>query len=426
MKARRILSAIFVLSFVLAACAQATPAPTAAPSGATSVPATSAPAGGAPAVCATDPGGCAVFGAGEPIKIGFAGPMSGDVSAFGIDASQGIAIALSDAGEFKGHKFEQVAEDDQASPEVGAAVAQRFASNPAVVAIVGHLFSGATNAAMPIYASAYLPMMSPSATRIDLTQQGNPVFNRNVGNDKVQGELAATFIFSNLGKKKLAIIHDGGAYGLGLAERARDVYTSLGGEVVAFQGIEVGGTDYSAVLADIASKSPEALFFGGYTGEGAVIANQKAGAGLAGIPFISDDGIYGSQFVDLAGANSEGVYATSAGRPTASTAVAEFDAKYLAAYGVATGSLSPYSWYSYTAAAVLVDAVEKTAIEGGDGKLYIPREALVKAVRGTKGFKGLIGEITCDNTGECGTGGFAVYKVEKGAWVELPGNYKPS
>jgi branched-chain amino acid transport system substrate-binding protein len=425
MKARHILSAIFVLSFVLAACGQATPAPTAAPGEPTSVPATSAPAGGAPAVCATDAGGCAVFGTGEAIKIGFAGPMSGDVSAFGIDASQGIAIALTDAGEFKGHKFEQIAEDDQASPEVGAAVAQRFASNPAVVAIVGHLFSGATNAAMPIYADAHLPMMSPSATRIDLTQQGNPVFNRDVGNDKVQGELAANTIFNNLGAKKLAIIHDGGAYGLGLAERARDVYTSLGGTVVAFQGIEVGGTDYSAVLADIASKSPEALFFGGYTGEGAVIANQRAGAGLGGIPFISDDGIYGSQFIDLAGANSDKVYCTSAGRPAASTAVAEFDAKYLKAYGVAAGSLSPYSWYSYTAAAVLVDAIEKTAIDGGDGKLYIPREALVKAVRGTKDYKGLIGTITCDATGECGTGGCAVYQVQNGTWVELAGDFKP-
>ncbi|OGO46384.1 MAG: hypothetical protein A2Z30_06260 [Chloroflexi bacterium RBG_16_64_43] len=425
MKARRILSALFVFSILLAACATATPAPTAAPIEPTMAPATSAPSG-PPAVCGTDAGGCAVFAAGEPIMIGFAGPMSGDVSAFGIDASQGIDIALTDAGTFEGHAFEQVPEDDQASPEVGAAVAQRFASNPAVVAIVGHLFSGATNAAMPIYADAFLPMMSPSATRIDLTEQGNPSFNRNVGNDKVQGQLAATFIFDNLGAKKLAIIHDGGAYGLGLAERARDVYVSLGGEVVAFQGIEVGGTDYSAVLADVAAKGPEAIFFGGYTGEGAVIANQKAGAGMADVTFISDDGIYGSQFVDLAGANSEGVYATSAGRPAASTAVAEFDAKYLAAYGVPSGSLSPYSWYSYSSAAVLIDAIKKTAIVGGDGSLYIPRDALVKAVRGTKGFQGLVGDITCDATGECGTGGFAVYAVQNSTWVELPAGYKPS
>jgi branched-chain amino acid transport system substrate-binding protein len=403
---------LIILSLALAACGgAATEAPAAAPAG-------------VPEVCGTDPGGCAVFAPGEAIKIGFAGPMSGDVSAFGIDASQGIAIALTDAGQFEGHPFEQVAEDDQASPEVAATVAQRFASDKTVVAIVGHLFSGATNAAMPIYAEAYLPMMSPSATRIDLTTLGSPVFNRNVGNDKVQGELAANFIYGTLGAKKLALIHDGGAYGLGLAERARDVYTSLGGTVVAFQGIETGATDYSAVLADIASKGPEAIFFGGYTGEAAVIANQKAGAGMGAIPFISDDGIYGTQFIDLAGANSEGVYCTSAGRPSASTAVADFDAKYLAAWGVPTGSLSPYSWYSYTAAAVLVDAVKKTAIVSGDGNLYIPRDALVKAVRGTSGYQGLIGEITCDPTGECGTGGFALYKVVSGAWIELAAGEK--
>ncbi len=418
------LSVLMAVSMLLAACGpKPTAAPTAAP--ATEAPATEAPVAGPPAICASDAGGCAVFAPGDPIKIGFAGPMSGDVSAFGIDASQGIDIALTDAGQFEGHAFVQDPQDDQASPEVGATVAQLFASDPTVVGIVGHLFSGATNAAMPIYASAFLPMVSPSATRIDLTQQGNPVFNRVVGNDKAQGELAANFIFTNLGKTKLAIIHDGGAYGLGLAERTRDVFTSLGGEVVAFQGIEVGGTDYSAVLADIASKSPEAIFFGGYTGEGAVIANQMAGAGMAGVTFVSDDGIYGSQFVTLAGANSEGVYATSAGRPAGSTTVSEFDAKYLAAYGVATGTLSPYSWYSYTSAMVLVEAVKKVAIVGSDGNLYIPRQELVTAVRGTSGYQSLIGEITCDPTGECGKGGFAVYKVENGTWVELPGDFRP-
>jgi branched-chain amino acid transport system substrate-binding protein len=419
-----IFSVVLIAVMFLAACGPAkTPVATEAP--VTEAPVTEAPVAGPPAVCASDAGGCAIFAPGAPIKIGFAGPMSGDVSAFGIDASQGIDIALTDAGLYEGHAFVQDAQDDQASPEVGATVAQLFASDPTIVGIVGHLFSGATNAAMPIYEGAYLPMVSPSATRIDLTQQGNTVFNRIVGNDKAQGELAANFIYTNLGLRKVAIVHDGGAYGLGLAERTRDVFTTLGGEVVQFQGIDTGLADYSTVLADIASKSPEALFFGGYTGEAAVIANQMAGAGMAGVTLVSDDGIYGSQFVDLAGANSEGVYATSAGRPAGSTAVAEFDAKYLAAYGVATGTLSPYSWYSYTAAGVLIAAVEGVGIVGTDGNLYIPRAALVAAVRGTSGFQSLIGVITCDPTGECGQGGFAVYKVENGTWVELPGDFRP-
>ena len=419
-----ILSVLMVASLFLAACGPAkTAVPTAAP--ATAAPATEVPVADPSAICATDAGGCAVFAPGDPIKIGFAGPMSGDVSAFGIDASQGIDIAFTDAGQFEGHAFVQDPQDDQASPEVAATVAQLFASDPTVVGIVGHLFSGATNAAMPIYEAAFLPMVSPSATRIDLTTQGSTVFNRIVGNDKAQGMLAANFIFTNLGLKKLAIIHDGGAYGLGLAERTREVFTSLGGEVVAFQGIETGGADYSAVLADVASNSPEAIFFGGYTGEAAVIRNQMAGAGMAGATFVSDDGIYGSQFVQLAGANSEGVYDTSAGRPAGSTAVSEFDAKYLAAYGVATGSLSPYSWYSYTSAMVLVEAVKSVGVTGADGNLYIPRAALVAAVRATSGYQSLIGVITCDPTGECGQGGFAPFMVQEGTWVELPLDYRP-
>ena len=423
------LSVLLVASMFLAACgpaptAVATEAPaTAAP--ATEASATEAPVVDTTALCASDAGGCAVFAAGAPIKIGFAGPMSGDVSAFGIDASQGIDIAFTDAGAFEGHAFVQDPQDDQASPEVGATVAQLFASDPTVVGVVGHLFSGATNAAMPIYEAAFLPMVSPSATGISLTQQGNTVFNRVVGNDKFQGALAANFVFTNLGLKKLAIVHDGGTYGLGLAERTREVFTELGGEVVAFQGIETGGTDYNAVLADVASNSPDALFFGGYTGEAAVIRNQMAGAGMAGATFVSDDGIYGSQFVELAGANSAGVYATSAGRPAGSTAVSEFDAKFLDAYGVATGSLSPYSWYSNTTAMVLVEAIRKVGVAGADGNLYIPRAALVAAVRATSGYQGLIGEITCDPTGECGTGGFAVYGVQTGSWVELAPDYTP-
>ena len=422
-----VLGLLVILGMLLAACGGATETPeaTEAPIETEAPMQTEEAVAAVPEICSTDAGGCGVFAPGEEIVIGFAGPMSGDVSAFGIDASQGIDLALADAGEFEGHAFVQDAEDDQASPEIAAGVAQRFASDPSVVAIVGHLFSGATNAAMPIYAEAYLPMMSPSATRIDLTEQSNPVFNRVVGNDKFQGALAANMIFNNLGAHTLAIIHDGGAYGLGLAQRARDVFTSLGGEVVAFQGIEVGGTDYSAVLADIAASSPEALFFGGYTGEGAVIANQRAGAGLGGIPLISDDGIYGTQFIDLAGANSEGVYATSAGRPATSTAVEAFDAAYLEAYGVPTGSLSPYSWYSYTAAMVLVEAIKSVGVVGGDGNLYIPRAALVAAVRSTSGYEGLIGTITCDATGECGTGGFAPFMVQDGAWVELPLDFAP-
>jgi branched-chain amino acid transport system substrate-binding protein len=344
--------------------------------------------------------------------------MTGDNAAFGQDISQAAKIAISDAGKFQGFSFELVAEDDGGTPEGGAAVANKLVADPTVVAIAGHIFSGATKAAMPIYEAAGIPMMSPSATNPPLTQSGSKVFNRCVFTDAAQGKFAAAYLYNKLGIKKLAIMHDGQAYGQGLAQVVNDQFTALGGTVVAFQAITPGESDYSAALADIASKSPQALFYGGYTAEGVVIVNQMKQAGLQGVIFFGDDGTFGQDFLDRTGANGEGAYSTSL-IPPASAAKTKFDNAYQAAYTQPAGKLSPYSWTAYDSAAVLIKAIEGVAVLSG-GKLYIPRAALVAAVRATKDYQGLSGTITCDSTGECSASG-PVFNIDQGGkWVEAP------
>lgn len=393
-----VFAAILVTSMVLAAC------------GGTS--------GAVPAECASDPASCAVISPGQTIKIGMGAPMTGDNAAFGQDISQAAMIAISDAGKFNGFAFELVADDDGGTPEGGAAVANKMVADPTVVAIAGHIFSGATAAAMPIYEAANIPMMSPSATNPPLTQSGSKVFNRCVFTDAAQGKFASAYLYDKLGIKKLAIMHDGQSYGQGLAEVVQTEFTALGGEVVAFQAITPGESDYSAALADIASKAPQAIFFGGYTSEGVVIVNQMKQSGLEGVIFFGDDGTFGQDFLDRTGANGEGAYSTSL-IPPASDAKAKFDAAYLAAYGQPAGKLSPYSWTAYDSAAVLIKDIESVAVLSG-GKLYIPRAALVAAVRGTKDYKGLSGTITCDATGECSASG-PVFNIDQGGkWVEAP------
>ena len=94
----------------------------------------------APDVCAENPDEsvCAVIEEGSTIKIGYAGPMAGDYSAFGIDISQAGLLAVEDAGEFEGFSFELLVEDTQGSGEGGASVANLYVSDPDVVAIAGH------------------------------------------------------------------------------------------------------------------------------------------------------------------------------------------------------------------------------------------------------------------------------------------------
>jgi branched-chain amino acid transport system substrate-binding protein len=378
--------------------------------------------GGVPEACNGE-GGCASFKTGEVIKIGVGGPMTGDNSAFGIDAYQAGQMAVKEAADFNGRTFGVEQGDDLGTGEGGAAVANKFVADQAIVAVMGHSFSGASSNAMPIYAGKFIPMMSESATNVDLSKQGNISFNRLVPTDKVQGIVDADFLAKNLGATKVAIIHDGTTYGQPLAQGVSDNLEAAGVEVVAFEAINPGETDYSAVLTKIAALSPEAVFFGGYQPEAAVLAGQKGAAGLD-VPFVSGDGVFGTQFLELSGDNGEGYYVTQPGAPE-SDARSKFDAAYEAEFGAAPGSLSGYTWFAYDATNLLIEKIKAVAVVSGD-TLYIPRKALVDAVRGTKDFKGLTGTVTCDATGECALPtSFLVFQVQQGAFAQLPADYKP-
>ncbi|HLV44369.1 MAG TPA: branched-chain amino acid ABC transporter substrate-binding protein [Aggregatilineales bacterium] len=383
-------------------------------------PAAEAGAGGEPAACADDEFGCAVIPGGSSIKIGYAGPMTGDNAAFGTDISNAGLVAIDMACQPIGDSsFELVIQDTGGTPEGGASVANLFVSDPTVVAIAGHTFSGSTEAAIPIYDDAGLPMLSPSATNPSLTEMGSAVFNRIAFTDQVQGEQAAAYLFNNIGAQTLAVVHDGGAYGQGLADVVAAEFEALGGEVVATEAVTPGETDYSAPLAAIGAMAPDAVYFGGYSPEASVIANQMGTAGLGDAVFFSDDGTYGVDFLNLAGENAEGAFATSL-VPPESPARAEFDAAYEEQFGQQPGVLSAFTWNGFDIVAALCSVISETAEVGDDGTVYVPRAALVQNVRGLSGFEGLSGDITCSETGECNTAGPTFYMVQDGAWVLAP------
>jgi len=378
-----------------------------------------------PEACANDPLGCAVVKKGETVKIGMGGPMLGDYAMFGKDISQGVMVAIAEfnaAGGLEGWDFELIAEDTGGSPEQGAAVANKFVTDETMVAIAGHIFSGESEAAIPIYNDAGFPMMSPSATNPPLTALGSDVFNRLAFTDAVQAQYAAEMLVNDLGISKLALMHDGGAYGQGLAEGVQAVFESMGGEVVAFEAIAAGEADYSATLAAIASAGPDAVYFGGYAAEGIIMLNQWVQAGLEGVQFFGCDGTYGVELTDKAGENAVGAISASMVPPDSDEKMA-FDASYKGTYGTAAGELSAFSWSSYDTGWTLIVAAEKVGFEE-NGKLYFPRSEMVEAVRNTN-YAGLTGNVVCDEIGECNASGPTFYVVESdgaGGAVWVPFN----
>jgi len=422
MSKRFVLFFVVIVALVMASCAPAaSAAPTATAASSASSSPTSAPAAssGAPAACATDAFGCAKIDSGQTVKIGMGAPMTGGNASYGIDISQGGIVATQDAGTFDGFKFELVAEDDGGDAEGGAAVANKLVSDPTVVAIAGHIFSGATQAAIPIYDKAGLPMLSPSATNPALTTMGSKVFNRIAFTDSTQAKFAAAYLFNKLGVKDLAILHDGSDYGKGLAELVQTDFEALGGNVVVFQAITTGSGDFTNVLSAVAAFKPQALYFGGYVADASVLVNEMKTSGLENAVFFGCDGTYGEDFLTNTGTNGEGAYAVTLTPPN-SDAKAKFDQEYQSEFGKLPGVLSPYTWNGYDAVAALISVVKQVAVLGGDGSLYVPRGALVTAVRNLKDYQGLTGTFTCDSVGECNATGPIFVIDHNGAWETAP------
>jgi branched-chain amino acid transport system substrate-binding protein len=367
----------------------------------------------------TDEWGCATIDEGKTIKIAYVGPITGDYANYGIDMTRGAELAVKAHPTVKGFDIELLAEDTQGTPEQGASVANKLAADPQVVAVDGHSFSGSTEVAIPIYGDAGIVMMSPSATNPDLTLLESPVFNRVAFHDRMQGEFAADYIYNTLGIKTIAVIHDGGAYGQGLAEMTSGFFVGMGGTAVGMEAITPGETDYSAPLAAIAELDPELIYFGGYDADAAVLVTQMAAAGLEGAKFFGCDGTFGTNYLDLAGDAAEGTFSTNVPIPE-SGAFDQFRADYQAAYGDEQGKLSPFSPHGYDAMSILINAVEKVAIESGSS-LVIPRKALADEVRSTADYQGLTGMITCSEIGECAAASILFMTVENGDWVEGPG-----
>ena len=92
----------------------------------------------------------------DTILIGVSGPISGTQAQYGQAFKNGAELGkaakeINDAGGIDGKMVKIVMEDDKGEPNEAANVANKFATNKDILAVVGHFNSSATLAAAPIY-----------------------------------------------------------------------------------------------------------------------------------------------------------------------------------------------------------------------------------------------------------------------------------
>ncbi|MGH2541793.1 MAG: branched-chain amino acid ABC transporter substrate-binding protein, partial [Ardenticatenaceae bacterium] len=370
----------------------------------------------------TDEIGCLEVPEGDPVTLGYILVISGPNETLGVDSRNGIEVAIEERGEIKGHPIELVGEDGLCSPEGGQTAATRITASPDIAAVIGTSCSSEARVAIPLITDAGLVMLSPSNTAPDLTIEDRGAefegYLRTAHNDLFQGRVAAEFAFNELGSTRAATIHDGSIYADGLRQVFEEAFAELGGEVVAAEAINVGDTDMRPVLTTIAAAEPDFIYYPVFVAEAGFITSQaREVEGLEEVNLMSADGALSPDFIEAAGDAAVGMYLSG-------PAIGESDAyaTFLETYEEISGGppTAGFHAHAYDATNIILNAIDEVSVEGEDGTLFIPRQALRDAIYATEGFEGLTGVLTCGETGDCATGeALAVYAITEEV-VETP------
>ena len=348
--------------------------------------------------------------AADTIKLGVAGPHSGDLASYGIPTVKAAELVVKEVnakGGVLGKKVELLVEDDVCKPEVATNTATKLLSDKVDV-VLGHICSGATRAAMGIYKDSKIIAMSPSATNPALTQSGDyPNFYRTIASDDAQAKLEVDFALEVLKVKKIAVLHDKGDYGKGLAEFVKSfLEKSPQAKVVLYEGITPGAVDYSAIVQKIKRSRAEAVIFGGYHPEASKIVSQMRKKRMKTI-FISDDGVKDDTFIKVARKYAEGVYATGPKDVSKNPMAIAATEAHKKAYGKDPGA---FFLNAYAATLALLNGIEKAGSTDYD--------AVEKALR-TQFVETPLGKIRFDERGDAVGVGFSMYQVQNGVFVEM-------
>lgn len=348
--------------------------------------------------------------AADTIKIGIAGAHSGDLASYGLPtvrATELVVKGINARGGINGRQVELLIEDDVCKPEIATNIATKLISMGARV-VIGHICSGATKAALPIYRDAGVIVISPSATNADLTLNGDyPNFYRTIFADNIQARTIVDFTVRELRAKKIAVIHDKGDYGKGLAEFAKTfVEENKTVELVLYEGVTPGAVDYSAVVQKIKRSGADAVIYGGYHPEASKIVTQMRKKKM-GTAFVSDDGVKDDTFIKVAGAFAEGVYATGPVDVSANSLGRSAREAHRQEYGTEPGAFFDNA---YAAALVLTNALAKAG--GTDA------EAMAGVLH-TEDVETPFGAFHFDRNGDATGTTLSMFRVENGRYVPI-------
>jgi branched-chain amino acid transport system substrate-binding protein len=335
--------------------------------------------------------GCGAADSG-PIRIGVAGSFSDPIGLPMKLAAELAAEEINAGGGIGGRPLELVLRDDYADPDSAVFVASDLYTSR-VSAVVGHLFSGMTLAAAPVYNGGDDPVVaiSPSSSSPDVTAAGDYTF-RVCPSDQAHGTVLAHWVRDRLGLTHGAVLYLNDEYGRGIRQTFVSEYTRLGGALESVDPYLGDRPDVGPYLDRLArGKPPEFIVVAGNRGEAEEVLRQARKRGLR-MPVLGGDGLEGIQ---EAGELAEGVYLSSPYFPNIpSAANRRFVQAFRRQYPTAGLPHQPAA-ATYDAIFLLRDVIARV----GSSRRAVRRElAGVGSV--TPPFEGVTGTVAFDANGD--------------------------
>ena len=342
--------------------------------------------------------------------IAYQGPLSGGEASTGTDEQNAVKYAIELFMEANPeYTIELVSVDDQGDPAVASTVAPGTASNEKILGLVGPAYSGATIASLPFYKDSGLAMISPSATRVSITDPtspdfGGPVFHRVVGKDDLQGPALAKYATEGVSNAKVFVFDDQSSYAVPLRGYVEAGLKKVAGATLVGGGDSVPNTttDFAPTIAKIKTSGANVVIYTGYYSAAAIFIKQLRDSGSKAI-FAGGDGVFNQEFPKLAGAAAEGSRITGVGGFAGISA--ELEADFQEKMGVSSGV---YSVESFDAANILLEG-----IKAGN----TTRESMLAWVKAYTGTSVSGNTIKFDSNGDISYGLFAGFTTKDGVLV---------
>jgi len=266
----------------------------------------------------------------ETVKLGFIGPIMSTVSvatggksheeSLGIKMLQGSRLAIEQANEAGGYlkrniPFELIISNDNGLWGASGNEIIKMAYKDHVWAILGTIDGANSHIAIRVALKAEITMMNSGDTDPTFIETNIPWVFRCIGDDRQQGYLLVDYLYKKRGFKRLGIIRASNRYGRFGVREILDGSRRLGTPILLEMAYNLGIEDFSLQLERLKNENPDAIVHWGDAIDGAKILNQMRSMGMQQ-PFFACDRCLSDEFIEIAGANAEGVICPYAWNPT--------------------------------------------------------------------------------------------------------------